>query len=129
MLIEKNTCSSLLTLTIQDLNLHFLLFIEIQRNEFTLVKLDKIVNPTKNTFLTNWNIFITLCHFFHQIIVNIYYVININRRTHIYSKNHYILTKSAIWKLKTWFPIKSNSITRISIVIKISIFSQSNCTK
>ena len=48
--MEKKTGSSPLTLTIFGLVLHSRLFIEIQLNEFMLVKLDKIINPTKNTF-------------------------------------------------------------------------------
>ena len=56
----QNTGSLLLTLTISGLTLHFWLFIEIQLNEFTLIKVDKIVNPAKNAFLTNPN---TLLHY------------------------------------------------------------------
>ena len=46
----------LLTLIISGLALHAWLLIEIQLNEFTLVKPDKTVNPIKNTFLMNPNI-------------------------------------------------------------------------
>ena len=70
---------SLLTLTISGPALHGWLLIEIQLNlfEFNLVvfsgavlngivfmKLDRIVNPAKNTFLTNPNIFIYTISFF-----------------------------------------------------------------
>ena len=54
----------LLTLIISGLALHGWLLIEIQLYEFTLVKLDRIVNPIKNTFLTNPNIFIYTISFF-----------------------------------------------------------------
>ena len=43
-------------LIISGLVLHGWLLIEIQLNEFTLAKLDRIVNPITNTFLTNLNI-------------------------------------------------------------------------
>ena len=66
----KNTGSSQLTLTICGLSLHLWLFIEIQLIEFTLVKLGQIVNPAKNTFLTNPNILLHYVIFSHQIIVN-----------------------------------------------------------
>ena len=46
----KETGSTPLTLITCGLVLHSLLFIEMQLNKFTLAK---IVNPTKNTFLTN----------------------------------------------------------------------------
>ena len=70
---------SLLTLTISGLALHDWLFIEIQLNgtavnlvvfsEAVLIgivfmKLDRIVNPVKNTFLINPNIFIYTMSFF-----------------------------------------------------------------
>ena len=58
-----------------------------------------------------------------------FFIINRNRRTHIYSREYYIAAKSTTWKLKTTSSIKSNSITRIWVLINISIFSQSNCTK
>ena len=48
----------LLTLTISGLHLHAWLLIEMQLKEFAFVKLDKIVNPMKNSFLTNLNIFV-----------------------------------------------------------------------
>ena len=58
-LTRKNTGSSPLTLITCGLALHSWLFIEIQFNgEFAFVKSDKIVNPMKNIFLTNLNIFI-----------------------------------------------------------------------
>ena len=49
--------------------LHSWFFIEIQlkgiaSNGITFMKFDKIVNPTKNTFLTNLNIFIYIMLFF-----------------------------------------------------------------
>ena len=47
---KKNTGSSPLTLATCGLVLHSSLLIEIQLNEFMLVKLDKIINPVKNTF-------------------------------------------------------------------------------
>ena len=53
----------LLRLTICGFTLHYWLFIEIQLNEFTPVKVDKIVNPVNNTFLTNANIFISYYSF------------------------------------------------------------------
>ena len=37
-----------------------LIILEIQLNGIVFVKPDKIVNPTKNTFLTNPNIFICI---------------------------------------------------------------------
>ena len=45
----KNTGSPPLRLTICYLTLHSWLFIEIQLNKFMLVKVDKNVNPVKNT--------------------------------------------------------------------------------
>ena len=54
----------LLTLTISGLALHGWLFIEIELKELAFVKFDRIVNPTKNTFLTNLNIFIYIMSFF-----------------------------------------------------------------
>ena len=54
----------LLTLKISGLALHYWLFIEMQLNEFAFVKLDRIVNPVKNTFLTNLVIFIYIISFF-----------------------------------------------------------------
>ena len=54
----------LLILTISDLALHGWLLIEIRLNEFTFVKLDRIVNPVKNTFLANLNIFVYTISFF-----------------------------------------------------------------
>ena len=54
----------LLTLTFCGLALHAWLFIEIQLKEIAFVKLDRIVNPTKNTFLTNPNTFIHTMLFF-----------------------------------------------------------------
>ena len=65
---------SLLTLTISGLALHGWLLIEIRLNLFAFklvvfsgavfMKLDRIVNPVKNTFLTNPNIFIYTTSFF-----------------------------------------------------------------
>ena len=54
----------LLTLIISGLALHAWLIIEIQLKELAFVKIDKIANPTKNTFLTNPNIFIYTMLFF-----------------------------------------------------------------
>ena len=55
----------LLTLTICGLALQIWLFIEKKLSEFTFVKVDRIVNPTKNGFLINLNIFIyTMLIFF-----------------------------------------------------------------
>ena len=54
----------LLTLTICGLALHSSLIVEIQLSEIAFVKLDKIVNPMKNAFLTNPNIFIYTMLFF-----------------------------------------------------------------
>ena len=48
---KKNTGSSQLALTICGLTLHSYLFIEIQLNKFTLVKVDKKVNPVKKHLL------------------------------------------------------------------------------
>ena len=62
--MEKNTGSSPLTLITRGLVLHSSLFIEIQLNELAFVKLDKIVNPAKNTLLTNPDIFIYTMLFF-----------------------------------------------------------------
>ena len=53
-----------LTLIISGLVSHGWLLIEIQLNEFTFVKLDRIVNLVKNTFFTNPNIFIYTKPFF-----------------------------------------------------------------
>ena len=61
---ELNIGLLLQTLIISGLDLHDWLLIEIQINEFTIVKLDKIVNPIKNTFLPNLNIFIYTISFF-----------------------------------------------------------------
>ena len=52
----------LLILIIYGLILHSWFFTEIQSKAF--VKFDKIVNPKKNTFLTNLNIFIYTMLFF-----------------------------------------------------------------
>ena len=60
----KTTGLSPLALTTYGLVLHSWLLNEIQLNEFTLVKLDKIYNPTKNNFLTNPNILIYTMLFF-----------------------------------------------------------------
>ena len=46
----------LLTLIISGLPLHAWLVIEIQLNEFSFLKPDRIVNPIENTFLMNPNI-------------------------------------------------------------------------
>ena len=64
MLKGKNTGPSLLTLTIFGLTFHSWLFIEIQLNEFTLVKLDKTVNPAKSTFLKIKTFYYTILFFF-----------------------------------------------------------------
>ena len=53
----KNTDSYPLTLITCGLVLHSWFFIGKQFNEFVFVKFDKIVNPMKNKFLTNPNIF------------------------------------------------------------------------
>ena len=42
------------------------------------MKAEKAVNPTKNTFLANPNIFIYTMSFFHQITVNIFNIVNIS---------------------------------------------------
>ena len=62
--MEKNIRLLLLTLITCGLVLHSWLFIEIQLNELAFVKLDKIVNSMKNTFLTNLNISIYTMLFF-----------------------------------------------------------------
>ena len=62
--MEKNTGSAPLTLATWDLVLHSWLFIEIQLKEFAFAKAGKVVNPTKETFLTNLNIFIYTMFFF-----------------------------------------------------------------
>ena len=56
----------IITININNFQSYFTLltFIEIQLNELALVKLDKIANPMKNTFLTNLNIFIYTMLFF-----------------------------------------------------------------
>ena len=56
-------------------------------------------------------------------------IINACRRTHIYSKNYDILTKSTNWKWKTSSSIKSNSITRIAIFINIYVFFKVTANK
>ena len=61
----EKTGSSPLTLTTCGLVLHSRLFIEIQLNEFMLVKLDKIVIPAKKTFLANPNILVHYVVYFH----------------------------------------------------------------
>ena len=52
----KNTSLSTLRLIICGLTLHSLLFIEIQLNEFTLVKVDKDANHVKKHILISPNI-------------------------------------------------------------------------
>ena len=64
MLKEKNTGSLLLTLTIRGLTLRSWLIMEIQLNEFMLVKIDKIVNPEKNAFLAKSKILLHYVIFF-----------------------------------------------------------------
>ena len=64
MLKGGNTGSSLLTVTICGLTLHSWLFIEIQLNEFMLMKIDKIVNRAKKNVFNKSKHFITLCLFF-----------------------------------------------------------------
>ena len=59
----KNTGSFPLTLTICGLTLHFRLFIEMQLNKFTLVKVDKNANPVKKHFFYESKRFIIPCHF------------------------------------------------------------------
>ena len=59
----------LLTFIISGLALHSWLFIEIQLNgialnELAFLKFDRIVNPIKNTFLTNPNTLIYTMSFF-----------------------------------------------------------------
>ena len=54
----------LLTWTTCGLVLQSWFFIEKQFNGIAFAKLEKIVNPTKNTFLTNPNIFIYTMLFF-----------------------------------------------------------------
>ena len=60
----KNTGSSLLTLTNCGLTLHSSLFIEIQLNQFMLVKVGKNTNLVKKHFFNKPKHFITLCHSF-----------------------------------------------------------------
>ena len=57
----------LISININNLGLvlHSLLLIETQPNKFPLVKLDTIVDPMKNTSLTNPNIVIYTAMFFH----------------------------------------------------------------
>ena len=69
--VNINNFRSCFTLLITQL-------IEIQLNEFTLVKLDRIVNSIKNTFLMNRNILYYII-FLHQIRMNILNIINISR--------------------------------------------------
>ena len=77
LILNGNTCSSPLTLRTCGLVLNAWLFIEIRINEFTLVKLDKIVNPTKKHFFNkskrfylHYVIFFSLniceCPLYHQ---------------------------------------------------------------
>ena len=61
---------------------------------------------------------------------NIFFpVINLCRWAHVYSKNYYISASSKTRRWKTSVSIKSNSISRIFVLIDISIFSQTNCSK
>ena len=62
---RRNTGSSPLTLTIYNLTLHFWLFVEIQLNEFMLVKVDKNINPLKKHFLINPSILLYYVILFH----------------------------------------------------------------
>ena len=64
MLKGKTTGSSPLTLTTYGLTLHYWLLIEIQLNEFTLVKDDKNANPAKKVRFNKPKHFIILCHSF-----------------------------------------------------------------
>ena len=57
---KKNTGSSLLTLIICGRTLHSWLFIEIKLDEFTLVKVDKNVNPVKKALFNKPKHFIVL---------------------------------------------------------------------
>ena len=62
---EKKAGPSTLTIIICSLALHFLLFIEIQVNEFTPVKVDKNANSVKKDFLINPNILLHYVILFH----------------------------------------------------------------
>ena len=53
----------LLTLITCNLALHYWFFIEIQLNGIAFMKFEKIVNPMKNNFSTNPNIFIYIMLF------------------------------------------------------------------
>ena len=64
----------------------------------------------------------------HQELGYPFFAINMYRRTRIYSKHYTISTKS-ITKWKLSFSDKSNSKSRISILINIKIFSEFNCSK
>ena len=68
---RKYTESSPLTLTICGLTLHSWLFIEIQRNIFTLVRVNKHGNPVKKHLLINPSILLYYFILYHQIIVNL----------------------------------------------------------
>ena len=50
------------------------------------------------------------------------FIINMYRRTHINTKSYSLATKSAFRKWKSSFSIKSNTISRIFLLINISIF-------
>ena len=66
----KNTGSSLLTLTIFGLTLHYWLFFEIQLNKFTFLKVDTDANPVKNNFFVSLSILqYVICS--HQTLVNV----------------------------------------------------------
>ena len=58
----KNTGSSSSTLRIYALTLYPRLFIEIELNEFALIKVDKNASPVKKTPFNKLKYFIILCH-------------------------------------------------------------------
>ena len=60
----EKTGSSALTVTTCGLVLQIWLFIKTQFDEFAFVKPDETVNPIKNIFLANLNIFIYTMLFF-----------------------------------------------------------------
>ena len=115
----------LLTLTISGFALHAWLFIEIQLNvvtfsgiafhKLTFVKLDKIVNPIKNIFLTNLNIFIYTVIFFHYIFMNVNNIISISSII-IYTKIINIPIKPCFFRLSVdqfleMFPRHNGGVT------------------
>ena len=51
-----------------------------------------------------------------------FFILNMNRWTHIYSKDYCVITKTISWMWKNSFSIKSSAISKIFTLINISIF-------